>query len=220
MSHTCSLRDAGGTGCAERSRPLGEAGAATAPDQRDAFQQRTAQGQSAPRLASLRVPSDASAMAIVGHAHVWWRLSTRGKDAPLPPESGNPEEEYRHVCEFMRLYATMRFYQLALLLGTTGSIITALSSHAVRASFAQGDFLRVGGVMISLGFLVMEFRATSYWHRLRDRGNQLAAMLRFMPFPATRRWNPLTTSGVGFYLHVFITSLWLCSLFVRLQPDL
>lgn len=182
--------------------------------------QRSAQSQSAPRLASLRVPADASAMAMVGHAHVWWRLSTQGRDAPLPLESGNPEEEYRHVCEFMRLYATMRFYQLALLLGTTGSIITALSSNAVRASFARGDVLRFGGVMISLAFLVMEFRATSYWHRLRDRGNQLAAMLRFMPFPAARRWNPLTTSGIGFYLHALITSLWVCSLFLRLQPDL
>ena len=43
-------------------------------------------------------------------------------------------EEYKCVSAVMRQYATLRFYQLALLRGTTGSIVTALSSQAVRAS--------------------------------------------------------------------------------------
>ena len=33
--------------------------------------------------------------------------------------------------------------------------------------------------------------------------------------PCASRWNPLTTSGAGFYLHVFIAAMWLASLFVR-----
>jgi hypothetical protein len=131
---------------------------------------------------------------------------------------GDPGEEYKCVCDFMRLYATLRFYQLALLLGTTGSIITALSSNAVRTSFARAEFLKTGGVIVSLAFLVMEFRATSYWHGLRDRGNELALQLCFRLFPTPSRWNPLTTSGAGFYLHAFVAALWLASLVFRLQP--
>lgn len=133
---------------------------------------------------------------------------------------GNPAEEYKCVCDFMRLYATLRFYQLALLLGTTGSIITALSSNAVRTSFARAEFLKTGGLIVSVAFLVMEFRASSYWHHLRDRGNELAAALGYRPFPTPSRWDPLTTSGAGFYLHAFVATLWLASLAFRLQPGL
>jgi hypothetical protein len=176
-----------------------------------------APSQPAPRLASLRVPADPSPIALAGNAHTLWRLGMQKKAAPVL-ESGNPDEEYRSVCEFMRLYATLRFYQLALLLGTTGSIVTALSSHAVQISFARGELLKTGGLLISIAFLIMEFRASSYWHRLRDRGNALASTLRYEPFPEAWRWNPLTTSGAGFYLHVLITALWLFTLFFNLQP--
>ncbi len=145
-----------------------------------------------------------------------------GADAlEAAPESvsGDPAEEYKCVCDFMRLYATLRFYQLALLLGTTGSIITALSSHAVRSSFARAELLKTSGLIVSLAFLVMEFRSTTYWHRLRDRGNALAQQLRYVRFPTPSRWNPLTTSGAGFYLHAVVSALWLASLFLHLQPN-
>jgi hypothetical protein len=172
-----------------------------------------------PRLSSLRVPSDPSLHGLAANAHVMWRLATQGKQS-TPMESGNPAEEFKNVCEFMRLYATLRFYQLALLLGTTGSIITALSSNAARTSFARAELLKAGGLIVSLALLVMEFRASSYTHGLRKRGNQLAEMLRFEPFPTSSRWNPLTTSGAGFYLHSLVAMLWLASLFLRLQPGL
>ncbi len=179
---------------------------------------RTTTESHAPRLASLRVPSDASLVGMIGNAHTMWRLGSK-RSQRAKPDSGNPVEEYRSVCDFMRLYATLRFYQLALLLGTTGSIVTALSSAAVRTSFARAEFLRAGGVIVSLAFLVMEFRASSYWHRLRDRGNELAHALRFEAFPASSRWNPLTTSGVSFYLHATLLALWIASAFLRIQPD-
>lgn len=138
---------------------------------------------------------------------------------PQPaPAHVDPTEEFKCVCDFMRMYATLRFYQLALLLGTTGSIITALSSNAVRASFARAEFLKTGGLIVSLAFLVMEFRASSHWHGLRQRGNELAQALRFRAFPASSRWDPLTTSGAGFYLHALVATLWLASLFFHFQP--
>ena len=66
----------------------------------------------------------------------------------------------------------------------------------------------------------MEFRASSYWHRLRNRGNALAEVLRYEAFPTASRWNPLTTSGAGLYLHVFVSGMWCASLFLRLQLGL
>lgn len=172
---------------------------------------RTLQHAKTPPLASLRLPGGESPNALASEGHVLWRLATQGKALALP-ESGNPGEEYKSVCEFMRLYATLRFYQLALLLGTTGSIVTALTSTAVHTNFMRVQLLRAGGLVISLAFVVMEFRASSYWHRLRRRGNELAELLRYQPFPVSSRWNPLTTSGASFYLHLFVAALWLTTL--------
>jgi hypothetical protein len=126
-------------------------------------------------------------------------------------------EEYKCVCAFMRQHATLRFYQLALLLGTTGSIVTALSSQAVRASAMRIDLLKGGGLLVALALLVMEYRSSSYWHSLRERGNELATALGFHGFSASSRWSLVTTSGIGFYLHALIAALWGASLFIA--PD-
>jgi hypothetical protein len=119
--------------------------------------------------------------------------------------------EFKCVCDFMRQYATLRFYQLALLLGTTGSIVTALSSNLVRVSAERADFLKAGGLLVTLALMVMEWRATSHWQDLRDRANELAAALRFRPFPVSSRWSPFTTSGVGLYLHATVALAWVAS---------
>lgn len=168
-----------------------------------------------PPMASLRVPTDPSPHGIALNAFLAWRLARQGRDA-TDPESGNAAEEYRSVCEFMRLYATLRFYQLALLLGTTGGIVGTLAAHGGSGNFPQGTFLRGGGLLVSLALLVMEYRASSHWHRLRARGNALARALRFQGFPPSSRWNPLSTSGASFYLHGAVGLLWLVSLVLHL----
>lgn len=124
-------------------------------------------------------------------------------------------EEYKCVSALMRQYATLRFYQLALLLGTTGGIVTALSSQAVRMNATRVEMLKTGALLVSLALLVMEFRSSSYWHQMRDRANQLAAPLRFHRFAVSSRWSPFTTSGVGFYLHALMALLWFASLLLR-----
>ncbi|HEX9275592.1 MAG TPA: hypothetical protein VGA51_04235 [Casimicrobiaceae bacterium] len=132
---------------------------------------------------------------------------------------GTALQEYKTICEFMRLYATLRFYQLALLLGTTGAIVTALiSSRTILATPGAAIMLKLGGVAVALALTVMEFRASSYWHRMRERANVLSEALDYQPFPVSSRWNPLTTSGAGLYLHVVITLMWVTSLFIRFVP--
>jgi hypothetical protein len=172
----------------------------------------------APLLHQLRVPSDASLPGIASYAGVIWRLTTQHlKEAPMRP--GTALQEYKTICEFMRLYATLRFYQLALLLGTTGAIVTALiSSRTILATPGAAIMLKLGGFAVALALTVMEFRASSYWHRMRDRANVLCETLGYEPFTVSSRWSPLTTSGAGFYLHVVVMALWLVSLFIRFVP--
>ncbi len=123
-------------------------------------------------------------------------------------------EEYKCVCDFMRQVARLRFFQLALLLGTTGGIVGALSSQAVRLSPAHAQLLKGGAVGVSLALAVMEFRSSTHWQHLRDRGNELASALRFRPFTTSSRWSPWTTSGAGFYLHALVAALWGASLWI------
>jgi hypothetical protein len=165
----------------------------------------------------LRVPSDASLPALGSYASVIWRLATyQLKEAPVTP--GSSLQEYKTICEFMRLYATLRFYQLALLLGTSGAIVTALlTSSTIHVLPKTAVILKLAGLAVAAALTVMEFRATSYWHRMRDRANVLCETLGYQGFSASSRWNPLTTSGAGFYLHVAITLLWVATLFIRVD---
>jgi hypothetical protein len=165
------------------------------------------------------VPSDASVPALGSYASVIWRLATyHVKEAPVRP--GSSLQEYKTICEFMRLYATLRFYQLALLLGTSGAIVTALlTSATIHALPKSGTILKLAGLAVAAALTVMEFRASSYWHRMRDRANVLCQTLGYQEFAASSRWNPLTTSGAGFYLHVAITLLWIATFFIRVDAS-
>lgn len=177
-----------------------------------------------PRLLPMRIPADPWPFALASNAHQAWRITRHaqaagvfdGKDGAA---EGNPADEYRGVCEFMRLYATLRFYQLALLLGTTGSIISALSSQAVLASFARAELLKSGAFVVSLAFAVMEVRASARWHGLCRRANTLAERLGYEPFAMSSRFVPWSTSGASLGVHLFITAMWFVSLFVRLVPQ-
>jgi hypothetical protein len=157
--------------------------------------------------------------AMGSYAAIIWRLTTQHlKEAPVRP--GSSLQEYKIICEFMRLYATLRFYQLTLLLGTSGAIITALlTSVTIRVAPQNAMFLKFAGLVVAFTLTVMEFRASSYWHRMRDRANVLCETLGYQGFPTSSRWNPLTTTGAGFYLHAIVTILWVVGLFfVRVTP--
>jgi hypothetical protein len=138
--------------------------------------------------------------------------------APLPAVA-DAREEYKTLCEFLRSYATLRFYQLALLLGTSGGIATALSSTAVRESDYGSLLLRLTGLIVAMALTVMEFRASGYWHHVRDRANVLSAILRYCAFPASSRWNPLTTTGAGFYLHILVCMGWAATLVIYVMRE-
>jgi len=130
----------------------------------------------------------------------------------MDPASRYPLEEYKISCEMMRSYALLRFYQMALLLGTAGALVTGIASENVRRSATVVLLLKVTGLVITTAFLIMDYRASSYWHALRSRANDLATELGFMQFPVRAWWNPLTTTGASLTMHAFIVLVWLYGL--------
>ena len=134
----------------------------------------------------------------------------------MEPKSRYPLEEYKIICEMMRGYALLRFYQMALLLGTAGAVVTAIASDAVQRRPVLIVILKLTGLIVSWVFLVMDYRASSYWHTLRARANDLAAEMGFMTFPVRAWWNPMTTTGASLVMHTFLVLGWLYTLlFVR-----
>src|SRR5689334_1332456 len=124
----------------------------------------------------------------------------------MDPVSRHPLEEYKILCEMMRSYAMLRFYQMALLLGTSGGIVTGISSDIVRRSALLVLMVKIGGLLLSAVFTVMDYRASAYWHRLRRRANEIAPELGFRPFPVAPAWSRLTTTGASLVMHAFFVA--------------
>jgi hypothetical protein len=136
----------------------------------------------------------------------------------MQPVSRHPLEEFKIICEMMRSYAMLRFYQMALLLGTSGGIVTGIASENVRRSMHLVLVLKLAGLLISTVFLIMDYRASSYWHNLRRRANELAVELGFEGFPVRSIWNPLTTTGASLLMHAFFVLVWLYGLLFAPPP--
>lgn len=123
--------------------------------------------------------------------------------------------EFERISEFMRTYLLLRLYRLTLLLGTSGAVISALASGSVRERGATVILLlKLGAVLVSFAFTIMDFSAAGHWIRLRDRANELADSLGYQQFPNPSRWNPFTATGAGNYLHLAIVSLWVSSFMI------
>jgi hypothetical protein len=126
--------------------------------------------------------------------------------------TGTALDEYKHLGEDLRHYGILRLARLTLLLGTTGAMVTALASDAVRAHPIVFMLLKVGGLVIAVVFAIMDYRSGMHWLRLQQRSNQLAAVLGFEPRPVAYGWNPLATTGASRALHLFLVLGWIFAL--------
>jgi len=140
-----------------------------------------------------------------------------GASIAIADSTATPLEEYKHLGQDLRHYEILRLYRLTLLLGTTGAMLTALASEAVRAHPVMFEIIKLGGLVITLAFAIMDYRSGQQWLRMQTRSNVLAALLEFEPRPLSNAWSPLTTTGAGRALHLFLASGWT---FVQFLPHL
>jgi hypothetical protein len=129
---------------------------------------------------------------------------------------GSPLDEYKHLGDDLRHYGILRLYRLTLLLGTTGAIVTAVASDALRAHPTMFRLVIFGGLIVNVVFAIMDYRSGEQWQRLQQRANALAGLLGFQQRPLAHAWNPLTTTGAGRVLHLFMVAVWLYVVLVAL----
>ena len=88
--------------------------------------------------------------------------------------STNATDEFERISEFMRAYFLLRLCRLTLLLGSSGTIVTALASDSIRARGAIVILLlKIGAVAVSTAFTIMDFSAATRWTRFLKRANEL-----------------------------------------------
>ena len=112
-----------------------------------------------------------------------------------------------------------RAIEMGFFLSLAATVALAVAAEPmIRVLYQRGAFTSDDTVKVAAALTAIEFRASSYWHRMRDRANVLCETLGYQGFSVSSRWNPLTTTGAGFYLHVAVTILWFVSLFIRVHP--
>ena len=126
--------------------------------------------------------------------------------------AGNALDEFKIACEFIRSLAALRFLRLTILFGATGGLIGAMMSDKVQADPKLLLLLRTAGLGVTIAFAAMDYTSSAALRRVRDRANELAAVLQFQTFPVVSPWSPLGTEGVSRYLHLFLVLLWVFAL--------
>jgi hypothetical protein len=119
--------------------------------------------------------------------------------------AGEPLDEYKITCEFLRSYATLRFLRFTVLLGATGGLVGTIESETDPVHILV---LKLAGLGLTLAFGMMDYSASVAWHRMRKRASVLAQALQFEPFVASSPWSPITTTGASRYLHLFLALIW------------
>lgn len=126
--------------------------------------------------------------------------------------NANHLDEFKIACDFIRSFAALRFLRLTILFGATGGLIGSMMSDKIQAEPKLLLLLRIAGLGVTIAFGMMDYASSVALRRVRDRANELAAILQFQAFPVISPWSPLGTVGVSRYLHIFLVLLWLFAL--------
>jgi hypothetical protein len=107
--------------------------------------------------------------------------------------SKNPNEyaleEYKDVSINMRQYGTMRFAQLTLFVAASGALLLAALKPLGEVSGGRRNAVRIGGLILTVIFWILEERSTAYWVLYRERAKYLEKTLGFEQYQ--RRPNPM-----------------------------
>ncbi|MBC8504228.1 MAG: hypothetical protein H8D34_05185 [Chloroflexi bacterium] len=126
-------------------------------------------------------------------------------------EKGDPKDEYLDLCETMRHFGNIRFAQMTLYLAITAGIVTTLFqsdtiSHLARIS------LKIGGIIVTILFWLMDARAMDYWNHFRRRAIQLEKTLNFEQWSKSPADKFFSTTNILKILYILILAFWIITI--------
>jgi len=133
---------------------------------------------------------------------------------------GDPETEYKEVCNNLRFYGDLRFKQMATLLTLSAALLVWNSARSTPSVFAIP--VAIGGIFATLLFIVVERSSCRYWNHFLERAQKLEHVLEFEQYQTAPRGTNLTNSAAKatmmlYWLVAFIWSLFLASALNTLQ---
>lgn len=125
---------------------------------------------------------------------------------------GDPKDEYKDLSDNMRNYVNVRFAQLTLFVAITAALVTIAFTSEPPVSDSMRFVLKIGGVITTVVFAIMEERAADYWHHYRRRAVELERELGYKQYSTrpARRIMSATNAVRVFYICVFL--FWLATL--------
>jgi len=128
---------------------------------------------------------------------------------------GDPKDEYKEVSANMRQYGNMRFAQLTLFIAMTGGLLAALFTSNPPLSSLARFLLKIGGLIITVVFWIMEERAVDYWYHFRRRAVDLEKQLGYQQYLTGPERSIVTATNAVRVLYLFMFLFWVVTLILH-----
>jgi hypothetical protein len=120
--------------------------------------------------------------------------------------------EYLDLSNNMRFYANLRFAQLTLLFAVTAVLLSKVFESTSTDSTEIAFVIKIGGLIITILFIVIEKRGTKYYFCYRERAEELEKVLGYSQYTDAPKRGMFTASRATVGIMYVIIGLWLCYL--------
>lgn len=127
-------------------------------------------------------------------------------------QAGDPKDEYKELGENMRQHSNMRFAQMTLFFALTAGLLSVIFTSNPPLSSLLRFVLKVGGVITSAVFWVMEERVADYWHHYRRRAAELEKELGYKQYTTCPTKTIVTATNAVRALYASILLFWIVAL--------
>ena len=126
--------------------------------------------------------------------------------------TSDPIDEYKDVSANMRQYGNMRFAQLTLFFVLFACFLTALFTSEPPLTCLLRFVLKIGGIIITVVFWIMEERAADYWHHFRKRAVELEKQLGYLQYSTSPARAVVSATNAVRVLYFFVLLFWVAML--------
>jgi len=124
----------------------------------------------------------------------------------------DPKDEYKDISANMRQYENMRFAQLTLFIALTAGLLTVLFTSNPPLSSLVMFVLKIGGLIVTVVFGIMEERAADYWHHFRRRAVELEKQLGYQQYSTRPARAVISATNAVRVLYFFMFLFWVITL--------
>jgi hypothetical protein len=112
----------------------------------------------------------------------------------------------------MRQFGNIRFAQMILFIAITAALLAGLFQENSTISYVARTTLKVGGVLLTIIFWVLDQRAIVYWRYFRKRAIELEKILEFKQHTFSPAENIFSATNAIRLLYFSILAFWVISL--------